>query len=75
MLKLQVIGTDWRLSIWLGAEPYRLRWLPDSLEDLKHLYVFIKPHSPDTAKRAVDTLIKAGDTLTEFPEKGHPWDF
>jgi toxin ParE1/3/4 len=51
-----------------------LRWLPEALDDLKRLYAFIEPHSPNAAKRAVDTLIEAAHTLTESPEKGRPWD-
>ena len=51
-----------------------IRWLPEALDDLKRLHEFIEPHSPDAAKRAVDTLIAAVGTLAEYPEKGRPWD-
>ena len=51
-----------------------VRWLPEALDDLKRLYEFIEPHSPTAAKRAIDILIEAADTLAEFPEKGRPWD-
>lgn len=51
-----------------------LRWLPDAQEDLKRLYDFISPHSPDAAKRAVVTLVDAAESLLEFPEKGRLWD-
>lgn len=51
-----------------------VRWLPDALDDLKRLYAFIEPHSPTAASRAVDTLIHSAESLTEFPEKGKPWD-
>lgn len=51
-----------------------VRWLPEALDDLKRLHAFIEPHSPDAAKRAVNTLIDAAEKLAEFPEKGRPWD-
>ena len=51
-----------------------VKWLPEALDDLKRLHAFIEPHSPTAAKRAVDTLIEAADSLAEFPEKGRPWD-
>ena len=51
-----------------------VRWLPGALDDLKRLYAFIEPHSSKAAKRAIDTLIEATDTLAEFPGKGRPWD-
>ena len=51
-----------------------IRWLPDSLDDLKRLYTFIEPHSSQAALRAVNALVQAADSLMEFPEKGRPWD-
>ena len=51
-----------------------VKWLPEALDDLKRLHAFIEPHSPAAARRAVDTLIEAADSLAEFPEKGRPWD-
>jgi toxin ParE1/3/4 len=50
-----------------------LKWLPDAQDDLRRLHAFIEPHSPDAAKRAIDTLIEATDILSEFPERGRPW--
>ena len=44
------------------------------MDDLKRLHELIEPHSTDAAKRAVDTLIEAAETLAEFPEKGRPWN-
>lgn len=49
-------------------------WLPDALDDLRRLYKFIEPHSPDAAKRAVAILIEAAGSLAEFPDKRRPWD-
>ena len=51
-----------------------VRWLPETLDDLKRLFEFIEPHSPSAAKRAFDTLIEAADSLREFPEIGRPWN-
>ena len=51
-----------------------IKWLPEALDDLQRLHAFIEPHSPGAARRAVNTLIDAADSLVEFPEKGRPWD-
>lgn len=51
-----------------------IRWLPDSLDDLKRLHTFIEPHSSQAALRVVNALVQAADSLKEFPEKGRPWD-
>jgi len=51
-----------------------VRWLPDALDDLKRLHAFIEQHSPIAASRAVDTLIDSAQSLTDFPEKGRPWE-
>ena len=51
-----------------------IKWLPEALEDLKRLLAFIEPHSPQAAVRAVRTLITAAESLTDFPERGRPWD-
>lgn len=51
-----------------------IKWLPEALDDLQRLHAFIEPHSPEAARRAVNTLIDAADSLVEFPEKGRPWD-
>jgi plasmid stabilization system protein ParE len=48
--------------------------LPEALDDLKRLYAFIEPHSRPAAKRAIDTLVNAAESLGEFPEKGKPWN-
>lgn len=52
----------------------RVTWLPDALEDLKRLHAFIAVHSPAAASRAIDTLIDTVESLSDFPEKGRPWD-
>ena len=51
-----------------------IKWLPEALDDLQRLHAFIEPHSPGAARRAVNTLINAADSLAEFPEKGRPSD-
>ena len=52
----------------------RVRWLPGALDDLKRLQAFIEPHSPVAAARAVAALVEAAGTLSDFPERGRPWD-
>lgn len=51
----------------------KLVWLPEAQDDLRRLYEFIKPHSPDAAARAVNTLVSSAETLQDFPQKGRPW--
>ena len=50
----------------------RVRWLNESKDDLDRLYDFIAEHSTDAADRAIRTLIKAGNSLADFPKKGRP---
>ncbi len=50
-----------------------LQWLPEALADLKRLHGFIASHNADAANRAIDTLVKATQTLRHFPEQGQPW--
>ncbi len=51
-----------------------IKWSPAARDDLQRLYKFIEPHSQDAAARAIQTLVDAADSLTDFPEKGHPWE-
>ena len=51
-----------------------LKWLPEALDDLERLHAVIEPHSPAAAARAIDTLIESAESLSDFPEKGRPWD-
>lgn len=50
-----------------------LQWLPEALHDLQRLHAFIAAHNFEAANRAIETLVNAADTLSDFPEKGHPW--
>lgn len=50
-----------------------VRWLKKSQDDLERLYDFIAEYSSDAADKALRTLIDAGNSLSEFPEKGRPW--
>ncbi len=50
-----------------------LKWLPEAQDDLQRLYDFIEPHNQEAAVRAINLLVKAAETLKEFPEKGKPW--
>jgi plasmid stabilization system protein ParE len=51
----------------------RLIWLPEARDDLKRLYEFIHPYSPDAAARAVQRLVTSVESLIDFPQKGRPW--
>ncbi|MFK7732970.1 MAG: type II toxin-antitoxin system RelE/ParE family toxin [Pseudomonadales bacterium] len=52
----------------------QVRWLRAAQHDLQRLYDFVFPHSPDAATRAINTLVDAAGSLSDFPEKGRPWD-
>ena len=47
--------------------------LPEARDDLARLHAYIAPHSPDAAARAIQALIAAVGSLSDFPEKGRPW--
>lgn len=51
-----------------------IRWSPAARGDLERLYEFIAEHSEEAAARAIQTLVNAADTLSDFPEKGRPWE-
>ncbi|MBL4855127.1 MAG: type II toxin-antitoxin system RelE/ParE family toxin [Robiginitomaculum sp.] len=51
-----------------------IKWLPEAKNDLRRLYNFILPHSPQAASRAIDTILKSVDVLVKFPETGQPWE-
>ncbi|PHS37620.1 MAG: plasmid stabilization protein [Robiginitomaculum sp.] len=51
-----------------------LKWLPEAQDDLRRLYAFILPHSPQAASRAIDVIIEGVDGLIDFPELGSPWE-
>ena len=51
-----------------------IEWLPAARDDLARLHAFIHPHSADAASRAIQTILKAIDHLSDFPEAGHPWE-
>lgn len=43
-----------------------------ALADLKRLQAFLADNNVNAAKRAVAVIIRAIDTLVEFPDRGHP---
>ena len=51
-----------------------IQWLPDARDDLARLYAFILPHSSEAAQRAIETILKAVDSLVQFPQSGRPWE-
>lgn len=53
----------------------RIRWLPEAIDDLQRLHDFIAPHSEQAANNAIQTLLAAAKSLTDFPEKGRPWGY
>ena len=51
----------------------KLEWLPAARDDLVRLYEFIKPHNPEAAARAVQTIVSSAGKLEEQPELGWPY--
>ena len=51
-----------------------LKWLPEAHDDLRRLYEFILPHSPQAASRAIDTIVEGIEKLQDFPETGYLWE-
>ncbi len=47
-------------------------WLPEAIEDTKRLLDFLAEKSPEATARAAQTIQKGANTLTNFPELGHP---
>lgn len=48
----------------------RLRWLPETWDDIERLFRFLEDKNPAAAKRAVDLIIKGADNLLDTPELG-----
>lgn len=51
-----------------------LRWLPEALDDMKHLHALIEPHRPQAAARAIGVLLASAEQLPSFPQMGRPWE-
>jgi len=47
-------------------------WLPQALRDVERLYRFLNQTSPQTAKKAAQTILQAAEPLKDFPEPGLP---
>jgi plasmid stabilization system protein ParE len=52
----------------------RLKWSPESLQDVKRLHDFLAPKSRDAAKRAVKAIRQGLKLLGKHPEMGRPVD-
>ena len=47
-------------------------WLPEALDDLLRLRLFLTEKNPNAAQRAGQTILEAADRLAEFPLLGRP---
>ncbi|MFZ2451039.1 MAG: type II toxin-antitoxin system RelE/ParE family toxin [Methylovulum miyakonense] len=47
-------------------------WLPEALDDLLRLRLFLATKNLNAAKRAGQTILKAADRLAQFPQLGRP---
>lgn len=52
----------------------QVRLAPAALRDLERLREFLRPKSPDTAKRAAAVIKKAMQALGQHPQIGRPTD-
>ena len=48
---------------------YRVEWSTKSVSDLSEHVAFLNKASEETARRLVDTITSAADSLAEFPER------
>ncbi|MDD2724145.1 MAG: type II toxin-antitoxin system RelE/ParE family toxin [Methylovulum sp.] len=49
-------------------------WLPEALDDLLRLRLFLADKNPNAATRAGQTILEAADRLAQFPLIGRPMD-
>ncbi len=52
--------------------PYEIIWLPEALEDVQRLRLFLEDKNPDVAARAGRVLHEGTDLLARFPECSPP---
>jgi plasmid stabilization system protein ParE len=45
-------------------------WTKAATTDIERHYSFLEPIDPDTAKKAVQAILKAGESLKENPRRG-----
>jgi len=50
----------------------RVRWRASALDDIGRIHDYIRQHNPDAARRLVEELVVAGDSLSTFPYRGRP---
>jgi plasmid stabilization system protein ParE len=47
-------------------------WLPEALDDVLRLRIFLQEKSPNSAARAGQSLLEGANFLSRFPEWGSP---
>ncbi len=52
----------------------RLLWLPESQQDIQHLYDFLVQKDPRAAARAMMAILEGAEHLLEMPERGRPME-
>lgn len=50
----------------------KLRWLPETWDDIERLFRFLEDKNPAAAKRVIDLIIQGADNLLDTPELGAP---
>jgi plasmid stabilization system protein ParE len=45
-------------------------WTPAAVADVERQYRYLEPRDPDAAKRAIQAVLRAGDSLEENPRRG-----
>ncbi|HEY1261176.1 MAG TPA: type II toxin-antitoxin system RelE/ParE family toxin [Stellaceae bacterium] len=50
----------------------RVIWAPSALQELLEIYRYVAAQNPAAARRLVDNLIAAGNSLMDFPRRGRP---
>lgn len=47
-------------------------WTAPALTALEAIYDYLYPRNPVAARRLIEDLVIAGDSLSEFPQRGRP---
>ena len=49
-----------------------VKWLPEALDDLERLFVFLREKNPSAAARAAQTILDGAHLLLTSPRLGRP---
>ena len=53
----------------------RLTWTSEAASSIRDIYQSIARNRPETAQRTVESILNKVDSLTEYPDLGHPYRY